>query len=124
MSDRRRRRAKEDDSDEESQHSEVESGSEAGASNDEVELPSYDEAVKLEAENNVPASGSKREVRKPRVEGRIAKQDPSTVPRSERFFLHDDREGEKSGGMRSGRKFEGKSEPERPQRRYNEHFPT
>lgn len=117
MSDRRRRTVKEEESDDESQQSDVDSGSEDNASNQGAELPTYDEAVKLEAEQNHSTVRPAREPRKPREE-RLPKKDPSQVPRSERFFLHDDREGDKSGGMRSNRRFEGKSEPDRTRRRY------
>lgn len=117
MSDRRRRTVKEEESEDESQQSDVESGSEADASNEGAELPSYDEAVKLEAEQNNSTVRPAREPRKPREE-RLPKKDPSQVPRSERFFLHDDRDGEKGGGMRSNRRFEGKPDPERTRKRY------
>ena len=115
MSERRRRKAKEDESDAESQASEEneqsDSESETGSSPhdaDEPSPPNYDEAVKLEAETNaVSAKGSKKDESKSRTPGAAPKKDPAVVPRSDRFFLHDDREsGGKSASGRGARRGE------------------
>lgn len=113
MSERRRRKAKEDESDAESQASEEndqsDSGSEVGASPHEADEPlppNYDEAVKLEAETNaVSLKDSKKDDSKSRTPGTTPKRDPAVVPRSDRFFLHDDREsGGKSASGRGARR--------------------
>lgn len=123
MSERRRRRTKEEDSDAESQASgenqHSDSESESGSSvHDEEEpaLPNYDEAVKLEPETEATTvTSEKKGESKPRSAANTPKKDPAVVPRSDRFFLHDNREGSsgKAGIGRSPRKGEPTRDSER-----------
>ncbi len=124
MSERRRRKAKEDESDAESQASEEnqqsDSESENGSSThdaDEPSPPAYDEAVKLEPETNATSVESpKKDDAKSRSPA--PKRDPAVVPRSDRFFLHDDREsGGKSASGRGLRRGEASRGPDRQDRR-------
>lgn len=133
MSERRRRKAKDEESDSESeasgenQHSDSESETgESANDEDETSPPNYEEAVKLESViTDSTAVGSKKTGSKTRGTESAPKKDPAFVPRSDRFFLHDNREGSgngKTGSTGTGRnmrKSEPSSrEPERTDRRY------
>ena len=109
MSDRRRRRAKEEDSDVESVSSEEEASSDSeneSESSDDAEEgspPNYDEAVQLENDTKETIVETKS-IKAQRPVLLKEKKDPSFVPRSERFFLHDNREDIESDsrGQRKG----------------------
>ena len=105
MSERRRRRANEDTSDNESENSHVdgsESESDASVADDQQDAapPNYDEAVKLETEVKETKLTKNQSIQKPREDGTQLKKDPAFVPRSERFFLHDDRDDAPPGNSR------------------------
>jgi hypothetical protein len=104
MSNRRRRQVRDDDSDAESgDNSDPGSDNENAKSGSDAELPTYDEAVKLETDtkqsiaspNAQSASGRKQGAAPPE------RKNPAFVPRSDRFFLHDNREDE-DGNQGSG----------------------
>lgn len=79
-------------------------------------MPNYDEAVKLEPETEATTvTSEKKGESKPRSAANTPKKDPAVVPRSDRFFLHDNREGSsgKAGIGRSSRKGEPTRDSER-----------
>lgn len=126
MSEGRRRRTREEDSDAESQaseenhHSDSESESDSSVRDEEEPVPNYEEAVKLETETEATIVVDKKEEVKPRSAANTPKRDPAVVPRSDRFFLHDNRESGsgKTGSGRSPRKGESARELERQDKRY------
>jgi hypothetical protein len=103
MGDRRRRRAKDVESDAESENSRdnQNSGSESGSDDGYARPPNYEDVVELESDTREQVLGNPVSLpgRKPRNEI-PAKKDASFVPRSERFFLHDNRDDDNGGGKR------------------------
>jgi hypothetical protein len=103
MGDRRRRRARDVESDAESENSQEyqNSGSESGSDDGDASPPNYEDVVELESDTKEQVLGNPVSLpgRKPRNEF-PAKKDASFVPRSERFFLHDNRDDDTGGGKK------------------------
>jgi hypothetical protein len=101
MSQRRRRQTEEENS--VSDHSENSANYKQSDSESEQEdptLPTYEDALKLVSEET-PVS--KKTPNKISNDVQKKKQDPAFVPRSDRFFLHDNREDDaKQTGGRGG----------------------